>query len=91
MKELKGISITKLLGDDFKYLDEIIADKLKENKSYKENNKKFIEYLEALDNKQMNEVEGWVNRMEEIAYDTAFEEGFRMGVRLMIGCMEGVQ
>lgn len=84
---MRDFNIVNLMCIGFDDYEEFIKGKVKENKEYKEAEKKFEEHLETLREvksfEYMDKVDNAVIIMETVARDTAFNEGFKMGIMFM--------
>lgn len=84
---MKGIDILELIDAGTEEIDEIIDDKLEKDERYKKAEKEFLEMIEPLEQKYDLDIESAELIMETWAREVAFNEGFKMGVRLIISCM----
>lgn len=84
---MKGMDILELIDKGSEEIDEIIDNQLQKDKRYKEAEKKFLALIETLEKEPKLDIEGAESTMEAWAKDAAFNEGFKTGVRLMVGCM----
>ena len=84
---MKDFNIVNLMCIGFDDYEEFINVKVKENEEYKKAEKKFEEHLETLQEEKsfeyMDKVDNAAITMETVARDTAFNEGFKMGIMFM--------
>lgn len=84
---MKDFNIVNLMCIGFDGYEEFINGKLKGNEEYKEAEKTFEEHLKTMQEEKgfeyMDKVDNAVITMETAARDTAFNEGFKMGIRFI--------
>ena len=87
---MKTIKATELLCAGFEAHEEELQGKIKENVEYQKANEEFSKHLNTLKSNYsyMSAVEDYVNTIEIIARDTAFDEGFKLGVQLIVSSLK---
>ncbi|MEA4846695.1 MAG: hypothetical protein VB106_05605 [Clostridiaceae bacterium] len=89
--------IVELMCTGFEGYEDDINGKIKAKEGYQEAQEIFYRHMERIHKndsyKTMDEIEQSQIRMETVAKDTAFNEGFKMGVQMILGCLSerGVQ
>jgi len=86
---MKDLKIVDMLCMGFECFEEMIWSKIKVNEEYKAAQETFSKHIETLkgNHAYMSEVENSATAMEIVARDTAYNEGFKMGIQFMMGCM----
>ena len=83
------LSITELSIQGIESHEDKLYTIIRANAGYRDAQKRFLNHLETLkpDVTLMSEVEDSATTMESVAKDVAFDEGFKLGVRLVIDAM----
>lgn len=84
---MKDFNIVNLMCIGFDDYEEFINSKVKDNEKYTQAVEEFKGYIETLKEekgfKYMDKVDSAVTTIEMTARDTAFNEGFKMGVKFI--------
>lgn len=84
---MNKLNIVDLLSTGYDKFDNVLSNIIESNNEYQEALEVFDKGISSLEKNTRLEVESCESRMETIAKETAFNEGFKMGVRLILGCV----
>lgn len=84
---MNKLNIVDLLSTGYEKFANDLEKIIESNGEYQEAQEAFSEGISKLEKDIWLEVESCEVRMETIAKETAFNEGFKMGVRLILGCI----
>lgn len=79
--------IMKYISMDYSEHDSALGEKLKQNESYVKARRDFSDYIDSLDQKIRLDIEGEVRFLEAITMDVSYDEGFKEGIRFILGCI----
>ena len=79
--------IMKYINMCFEEHDLSLREKLKQNEAYVRAESDFIYRVNTLDRKAQLDIESKACFAEALAVDVAFDEGFKEGVRFILGCL----
>jgi len=81
------VMIMKYINMDFSEHEAKLGNKIEADEDYKDARKTFKESLSLLDRELNIKIEDHAGYVETLAKDIAYNEGFKEGVRFILGCI----
>lgn len=85
---MKIINIMDLIDMRFEDHNLELDNKIKAAPGYMEAQEKFLELINSLESKKKLDISDTATYMETIAIDTAFNEGFKLAIQLILSSMQ---
>lgn len=85
---MKNLTITDLIEMYPDNHDFELGNKIKENPEYKKAQKEFYRIIDTLETKIRLKLDDEAVRMETIAKDVAFNEGFKLAIQLILSSLQ---
>lgn len=84
---MNKLNVVDLLSTGYSKFADNLGKMIESNSEYQEAQEIFCKGISNLEKDTWLEVESNEVIMENVARETAFNEGFKMGVRLILGCV----